>query len=338
MNAFDRRDFLKASASAMLSPGITMQGATSTAKERAVRYHQAILVSCEIPWDDNQKLLENVFRAEIRSTLARGFKDVYIFGTAGEGYAVDTSRFQQIVQIFYEETRKEGVTAQVGVIDLSTARIVERLRFAHELGFRAFQISLPCWGVLNDAELMTFFKDVCGTFPDSKFLHYNLPRAGRVLTAADYRRLADEVSNLAATKITGTTVSEATELMTTVPELQHFFGESLFPIGCLYGECSLLSSFAPMMPSRTKEFFEYGRRRQFDKLFALLGRYLAVMDDVLSPTRGKNLIDGAYDKMIVRLGGLEFPPRLLSPYEWFPETTYQACRKILHEKYADWMG
>ena len=68
------------------------------------RYPQAILVSCEVPWDEKEQLLEEVFRQEVRMVLKQ-FNHLYIFGTAGEGYAVDTPRFQQIVRIFYEETR-----------------------------------------------------------------------------------------------------------------------------------------------------------------------------------------------------------------------------------------
>ena len=61
------------------------------------RYPQAVLVSCEIPWDDNEQLLEEVFRREVRAVLQH-FNHLYVFGTAGEGYAVDTPRFQRIVQ------------------------------------------------------------------------------------------------------------------------------------------------------------------------------------------------------------------------------------------------
>ena len=61
------------------------------------RYPQAILVSCEIPWDDDEQLLEDVFRREVRSVLQH-FNHLYVFGTAGEGYAVDTARFQRIVK------------------------------------------------------------------------------------------------------------------------------------------------------------------------------------------------------------------------------------------------
>ena len=96
------------------------------------RYPRAVLVSCEIPWDENENLMEALFREEVQHTLKAGFNHLYIFGTAGEGHAVDTPRFQQIVQIFYEETRGPEVHPMVGAIGLSTASIVERVGFAHD--------------------------------------------------------------------------------------------------------------------------------------------------------------------------------------------------------------
>lgn len=302
------------------------------------RYHQAILVSCEIPWDDNEQLIEEVFRHEVRETLARGFNDLYIFGTAGEGYAVDRSRFERIVSIFGEETSSPGVNPQVGVIGLSTAQVLERISFAYSRGFRTFQISLPCWGALNDNELTRFFSGVCGAFPDARFLHYNLARTKRVLSPIDYRRLADAVPNLAASKNTGTSVNTTAALVTLIPEMQHFFGETMFPTGCLYGECSLLSSFAPMIPSKTKQFFEFGRTRQIRELFEMQKEYLAMVEDVIAPMRRRELMDGAYDKLLVRLGGCPMPARLLSPYDSFPEEVFEECRTIFEQRYPHWAG
>ncbi|MCH7802077.1 MAG: dihydrodipicolinate synthase family protein [Chloroflexi bacterium] len=303
------------------------------------RYPQAILVSCEIPWDEDFNLMEDVFRQEVRITLRRGFNHIYIFGTAGEGYAVDTPRFRRIVSIFYEETRGQDVHPMVGIIGLSTANIVERLGFAHDLGFRTFQISLPSWGVLSDAEMMTFFNDVCGTFPDSNFLHYNLPRSKRILGGEHYRRLIDAVPNLVATKTTAGGLEAAADLMKNSSELQHFFGERNFPHGCMYGECSLLASFAPMTPHKTVELFEAGRQRDLSRLFTLQREFHDLGVDVLGPVRDGEHIDGAYDKLLVRLGGLEeMPLRLLSPYQGFTEEQYQMCKTILHERYADWLA
>ena len=78
------------------------------------RYPQAVLVSCEAPWDENEELIEAVFRDEVRKAISSGFRDLYIFGTAGEGYAVTLTQFREIAGIFPEETSGEGVRAMVG--------------------------------------------------------------------------------------------------------------------------------------------------------------------------------------------------------------------------------
>ena len=301
------------------------------------RYPQAVLVSCEAPWDEKEQLLEDVFRREVRAVLEQ-FNHLYIFGTAGEGYAVDTARFRQIVRIFYEETRGADVHPMVGVIGLSTANIVERIAFAYETGFRVYQISLPAWGALNDHEVMTFFRDVCGAFPAANFLHYNLPRTKRVLAGADYRKLIDALPNLVATKNTGGGLDRASDLMTRVPELQHFFGEQNFPHGCLYGECSLLSSFGPMTPHKTKALFEAGRKGDRAAMFDLQKEFHEMLYGALGPLLAERRIDGAYDKLLVRLGGLEeMPLRLLSPYQGFSEEQYQACKQVIQKRFAEWL-
>ena len=301
------------------------------------RYPQAILISCEIPWDENENFLEDVFRQEVRHALSSGFRHVYTFGTAGEGYAVDLANFKRIAEVFREETSGEGIHAQIGVIALSVAQFRERLRIAYEIGFREFQMSLPSWGALNDAEVMRFFVDVCSSFPDAKFLHYNLMRTKRLLTGAEYRRIADAVPNLVATKNTGTTVNGTMELLRNSGDLQHFLGEAMFPTGCLHGECSLLSSYGPLFPKHTHKLFEYGCAKQWDKLFAHQAGYLRAVEEVIAPLRRHTLIDGAYDKALVRLAGIPMPLRLLSPYEGFSAETFDECKRILDQKYADWL-
>lgn len=302
------------------------------------RYPQAILASCEIPWDEQEELLEDCFRRQIRAVLGHGFNHLYIFGTAGEGYAVTLSQYRQIVEIFREETNKEGVFPMVGVIGMSTPQVVERLGFAFDLGIRAFQISLPPWGALGDEEFLVYFRDVCGAFPQARFIHYNLPRARRVLHGPEYRRLADEIPNLAGTKNCRTDIADLFSIATQAPQLQHFYGEHGFPHGCLFGECSLLSSFGALFPSKTREFFQYGVNRQWEKLFPLQAEYLKVMEDFLAPTQGREAIDGAYDKMIVRASGLEMPLRLLSPYQGFSEEVFRECVRITKERHPHWLG
>ena len=304
------------------------------------RYPQAILVSCEAPWDENEELLEDLFRRELQHVLEH-FNHLYVFGTAGEGYAVDTRRFQQIVSLFYEETlgnpQLDDVHPMVGVIGLSTANVIERLQFAYDTGFRVFQISLPPWGALSDTELLRYFQDVCGAFPDSQFLHYNLPRGGRVLTGIHYARLIDQVPNLVATKNTGGGLAKAADLLARAPELQHFLNEEGFAHGCLMKECSILSPLGPMTPHKAWELFEAGRAGKVEETIQLQHGFHQLLHQVLGPLFAQGRIDGAYDKLVKRLGGLEeMPLRLLSPYETFSEDDYQACRKRFYEQFPDW--
>jgi len=300
------------------------------------RYRQAVLASCEIPWDENLDLIEETFRKEVQQTIGAGFNNLYIFGTAGEGYAVTSSQFKDISGIFREETLGQEIYPMVGVIGMSTNQVVEKIGIAHDIGFRVFQISLPPWGELNNVEYMTYFTDVCGSFPDSEFLHYNLPRTKRVLVTEDYKCLQDAVPNLVATKYTSASSNECASLVQET-DLQHFFGDQNFPMGCLHGECSLLTSYGAMMPKRTFEFFQYGISGDFENLFRIQAKILKVADDFLAPVRGETMIDGGYDKMIVRAGGIDMPLRLLSPYQGIDINTFEACLDILKNNHGDWL-
>ena len=307
------------------------------------RYPQTILVACPTPWDAAHQLDEPTFRSEVQAVLAAGYTDLYIFGTGGEGYAVDTARFTRVVTVFGEEVLgRDGIRPMVGVIGLSVPIILERVAIAHAIGFRTFQISLPAWGPVNDVELLRFFRDVCGAFPDAQFLNYNLPRTKRVLTGADYAKVIPLVSNLVATKTTGGGLAAAEELMTNAGELQHFMGEGNFPHGAMFGECSLLASYAELSPHKTRALFEAGRARdvRLDAEIIRLQHEFQAMQTALwtAPTTAVHM-DGAYDKMLVKLGMLpDFPLRLLSPYESYTQADYEACRHLLETRFPDWLA
>jgi dihydrodipicolinate synthase/N-acetylneuraminate lyase len=303
------------------------------------RHPQGVLVACPSPWDENFELREDLLRAEVRGVVEAGFKQVYVFGTGGEGYAVDTRRFAQVVDVFFEETRVEGLISMVGVIGLSTPQIVERITYAHDVGFRMFQISLPSWGPVNDDELLRFFADVCGTFPDSRFLNYNLPRTKRVLNGRDYARIIERVPNLVATKTTGGGMPAAADLMRHSSELMHFMGEENFAYGSMSGAVGLLASYAELSPHMTWRLFEAGRTRDVAALYELHHAFQQMGMDVWGAVKPGPHMDGAYDKMLVKLGMLpDFPLRLLSPYSGFDDDDYRACLRVLQERYPDWLS
>ena len=298
------------------------------------RYPQSNLAACMLPWTKSFELDEEVFRRHLQQTLDGGYQQVYILGTAGEGYALSEARFRHVVTIFANHMLRDGIHPQVGVIGLSMEQTLHRLGVAHDLGIRMFQISLPSWGALDEGEALLFFQTVCGAFPDSQFLHYNLPRAGRILRGAEYATIAEAVPNLVATKNSSTDYARTADLLINAPQLQHFLLEGNFSLGCTIGECSLLCSYGALFPRTTWQFFEAGQRRDLTELFRIAELFHRVSTRLFAHCR-RTMIDGSYDKIYLWLRDPGFSIRLLPPYLGLSEAESQTCREIFETHFQD---
>src|SRR5437764_12340925 len=104
------------------------------------RYPACIMATCCVPWDEQFRFAEPIFRRGVRSMPAQGTKHLYVFGTAGEGYAVTEQQFDQIVAVFAEEMRQGKAEPMVGVISLSLGTILDRIDRCRATGVRHFQI------------------------------------------------------------------------------------------------------------------------------------------------------------------------------------------------------
>ncbi len=97
------------------------------------------MMTVVVPWTDQYTLDEGLFRDEIQALVSAGITHLYIFGTAGEGYAVDDAGFQLIARVFVDHMRALGAEPMIGVISLSQATIERRIAFARDtLGVRLF--------------------------------------------------------------------------------------------------------------------------------------------------------------------------------------------------------
>ncbi|MDQ3700989.1 MAG: hypothetical protein M3442_08740 [Chloroflexota bacterium] len=194
----------------------------------------------------------------------------------------------------------------VGVISPSLRTVIERIERATARGGREFQISLPCWGALNDAEVATFFREVCGRFPALQFLHYNLPRAGRLLTAPEYATLARAYPNLVATKYGGADLRVIADLLRTAGALRHFFTETGYMAAFLLGKPGFLVSFASSSISRAWAYYAAGVERDTPRL-------MTIQRDP------------------------RFPLRLLPPYQSASDAAFERYRDALKTQFPQWI-
>jgi dihydrodipicolinate synthase/N-acetylneuraminate lyase len=305
----------------------------------ACRFPQVVLATCCVPWGADEELDEQVFREGVELLLRRGLEHLYVFGTAGEGYAVDERRFDAVVSAFHDvmavRMRKDPRSVMVGVISTSLPAIIDRIERAAALGITHFQISLPPWGAVADDELLRFFDETCGRFSNLAFLHYNLPRSRRVLTPGEYAVLAERHPNLVATKNAGADPTTARDLLTLAPQLRHFFTEPSYAHAAGNGAAGLLLSVASMNPELALDYFRAGRDRDRTAL-AEMGAELVDLIGELQDIVGTERIDGAYDKCFSKALDSRFPLRLLPPYSGATEAQFERFLHRVRQRYPRW--
>ncbi|NJD02998.1 MAG: hypothetical protein FIA99_10490, partial [Ruminiclostridium sp.] len=114
------------------------------------RYPVTMMAAACVPWNEKFIFEEDTFRKEVRSMVAANVKSIYIFGTAGEGFAVSDEMFAKVAEVFWDEMKAPGLMPMVCVISVSLQEILKRISMAYRLGFRDFQLAFPSWGALRD--------------------------------------------------------------------------------------------------------------------------------------------------------------------------------------------
>lgn len=301
------------------------------------RYPRTVLGTVCLPWAEDDSLDEPLFRRTIRNLVRAGLPDLYVFGTAGEGYAVTDSMFQRVATVFAETMADAGgVPPMVGLVSLSLRTMIDRAEFCLARGITTFQFSLPNWAPVSDVELRRVFAELCGRFPEAKFLHYNLMRSGRLVRPVEYAELAERHPNLVATKYGGGDPYMISGLMRSAPQLRHFLTEQGYYIGAPLGECALLTSISSSNPRRAHDYLMTGANGDAQRFTALYRELCGVLHALLDAT-GTSYIDGAYDKAILRLSEADFPLRLLPPYETTTLGAFSRYRDTLAAHYPEWL-
>ena len=302
------------------------------------RFPKVLLCTACIPWTEDFQLDVPLFRKGVRLLCENGAGSIYLFGTAGEGYAVDREQYLQIVREFMDEMKNfPDVIPMVGVISMSMTEIKERIRLAGELGVRYFQISFPNWGAVSDEEALHFFRGVCGEFPQYSFMHYNNAlRSKKRLSPKAYQKLVEEIPNLVAVKFIAPSFDEIQTFARMDLPLRVFFLEYAYGFGSLvYPEFGYLASITNCSYPVMRSYYEAGCNGDLDTILKIHKDFPVLYDALFSTCTGDK-IDSAYDKLFLQFYLPEFPSRILPPYTAFPDTQVEAFKTTLREALPHW--
>ena len=272
------------------------------------------LVSVPLPLDQNGSFLPILFRKAIQKLLLQGCDGLYIFGTSGEGYGGSNDEFTQIVDVFADATSEFSGFRQVGCFGLSSEQVIDRCRIVAERGLKSVQITLPFWKELNDAELMRYITDVCGSFPELSFLLYNNPRNKRRLNGRELEAMHHRAPNLHGAKTGSGAWLDFYELITESPSLVHFVTEPAFLFSSGLGAGGLIPSSNYVFPKKSQAYYKAVITNDLKTAQRLHWDLMRFFHKTATPLAQKGYIDGAIDKAYAKIGGMDIPLHMKSPY------------------------
>jgi dihydrodipicolinate synthase/N-acetylneuraminate lyase len=282
---------------------------------------------------------EPLLRRSICADIEHGTKYLYLFGTAGEGHSVSDHQFQEITRVFVDEMKtRGGAEPMVGLISLSLSQVIDRIEWALGIGVRQYQLSLPSWGTCTEAEAFTFFQRICTRFPQCEFLHYNVRRSGRLLSAAEYGRLAAAFPNLVSAKLAGATGEDALAIHKAAPRLKLFLTEKTFADAHALGvPAGFLISYASLSWPLAHRYYDAVVAGDSATVATMRAEQDGVIKILRETVAGAAHMDGAFDLMFVKRHLPEFPLRLLPPYAYVSDEAYGRFIDGVRQQYPHWL-
>ena len=301
------------------------------------RYQNTIMATACAAWNEDFSFDEASFRKEVKLLTDAGIKCIYLFGTAGEGYAVSREQYQVLTEVFLDQM-KDVPEAQpmIGVINLSMSEVIKRIEIGMKLGARDFQVSFPSWGAVTINEGIGFLNDVCNCFPQARFMHYNNGfRSKTKLHFNDYKRLCDEIPNIVAVKNPTSDMRELHELFSEELPLEFFITEYGYGYASLFANSSLLISMLNLDLDHARNYFNAGKRRDVTEIVRYHNDFKKIHGELFSNIP-PGMIDSAYDKAFVKSHIPEFPLRLLPPYIGPSDAQYESFINSVKIKLPHW--
>ncbi|HBE00910.1 MAG: hypothetical protein A2096_03860 [Spirochaetes bacterium GWF1_41_5] len=302
-----------------------------------MRYKPCVMGNVCIPYTKKNGFIDDLFRQTIQELISYNIKNLYIFGTAGEGYAVSNAMFTRIARSFFDETKSISNNCLLGVIGMSVEQIKEKIDIGIDIGFKMFQISLPPWGKCNDKEMFNFFDEILGAYPNCNFLHYNTIRGLRTLTGKEYGIISSTYKNLVASKISSNNLFGILSVFYNAPQMCHFFTEFEYAYAGLFSPCGLILTSSSINLKLAADFFNSVKQKNLKKIVNYAEDFYTILFSLFENTASGQHIDGAYDKIYAKILNKDFPLELISPYQYTTDAEFENFKETLKRNLPKWM-
>ncbi|MCA9766578.1 MAG: N-acetylneuraminate lyase [Carnobacterium sp.] len=144
------------------------------------KIYSALLVA----YDENGEIYEKGLREIVRYNIDQNKVDgIYVGGSTGENFMLDTSEKKRIFEIAYDETKGAvDLIAQVGSVNLKEAK--ELAKFVTELGYKTISAVTPFYYKFDFEEIKNYYNSILENV-DTEMILYSIPALTGVSISED---------------------------------------------------------------------------------------------------------------------------------------------------------
>jgi len=169
---------------------------------------------------------------------------------------------------------------------------------------------------------------VYNAVPDIALIHYNTAYTKKIFHGCDYARVLPRVSTLIGSKA-AMTINDYMELVVNAPEMNHFTGESVFPLSHLLGGKGMYTSWFMMNPAFFHDYYQMCVDRRYEEAIAISLRLTKWHETAVRPLIQKGYLHATLDKAFVEIGGwLPGNRRTRKPHQPITAKEFGALKRL----------
>ena len=290
---------------------------------------QGIFSALLVPYNDDGRVNEEGLRQTIRHNIDQIQVDgLYVGGSTGENFLIDTQTKKQIFQIAFEETKHEvQLIAQVGSTNLHEA--IELAQYVKQLGYTTISAVTPFYYKFSFPEVKAYYNalvDAC----DLDLVIYSIPfLTGVNINVQQFGELYEN-PKIIGVKFTAADFYLLERLRQAFPNHLIFsgFDEMLLP-AVVNGVDGAIGSTFNLKGDWAKKIFTLAQNNQIPEALALQHRYNDYVEDVLN--------NGLYQtlKELLALHGVSGQTEVRAPMAQLTDVQKDQAKVIFNKYFSN---
>jgi dihydrodipicolinate synthase/N-acetylneuraminate lyase len=285
-----------------------------------------------LAWNKDDSLDFGRVEAELDAITAFGVDGVYSNGTAGEFHSLTEDEFDAISELLAARCEAASIPFQIGVSHMSAQISLERLRRSVALAPAAFQVILPDWYPVSDAEAIAFLNRMAENAEGVGLVLYNPPHAKRMLPPETMGALRRAVPSMVGVKVADGNDDWYAAVREHLSSISVFVPGHHLATGFARGASGAYSNVACLHPGAAQRWWDL-MAEDIDSALEVEQRLRMFMDQRIVPfITEQGYCPAACDRLLAHVGGwADVGERMRWPYRSIPFEEADRLRPIARE-------